>query len=242
MSRSVSGTLSDVIGFTPLYPFSIKDYNCVSLRMTLISRHPRHSQSQGTIIAQNAMSTSKTSGWITVDLSEAVKSWVSDGLTEVPVDISCPTCGGRKSHVSLVPDQKPFVIITMQPPKIRQQRSTVECSSSTVGGCCRASMNVTIAQMGWEDWIFQPTSFDFYYCRGHCNPSTSGHSSDTSNYIDMLNRLIRQQPRGSARQAALMPCCSPTSYVPIDIMYIKNSTLHIERINDLIVESCGCIG
>ncbi|XP_068235028.1 growth/differentiation factor 8-like isoform X4 [Palaemon carinicauda] len=208
-----------------------------------IPHHPRHShgRGQGTAVSYN-MTTSR-SGWTEIDVTQIVTAWMSSSRREFKLEIFCASCREREDGpASSVREQWPFIIVTQEEPKVRQRRSSTECSTGSEGGCCRASMNVTAAQMGWEDWIIHPPWFQFYYCRGHCRPTMqSVSSSNMSNYNMVLQRLSTQ-PDGSPQQAALMPCCSPTTYSPIDILYIINSTVQYRRFTDLIVASCGCNG
>ncbi|XP_066972598.1 growth/differentiation factor 8-like [Macrobrachium rosenbergii] len=205
------------------------------------SRH-NHGRGQGTTISPNV--TTSGSRWAEVDVTQIVRAWMSNGRREFRLEIFCASCGEREGGpASSVREQWPFIVVTQEEPKVRQRRSSSECSTGSEGGCCRASMNVTAAQMGWADWIIHPTSFQFYYCRGHCRPTLqSVTSANMSNYNMILQRLFSQQEEGSPQRAALMPCCSPTTYSPIDILYVTNSTVQYRRFTDLIVASCGCNG
>ncbi|XP_045620631.2 inhibin beta B chain [Procambarus clarkii] len=188
--------------------------------------------------------TSVREGWVEVDLSDEVERWVASGKEEVEVEVTCRTCQGRHHPVSRLPDHRPFIVVVTEQPQVRKRRSSRECPSLWGGGCCRQAINVSVAEMGWENWLLHPQSFTFYYCHGACRVSVaSANAPGISRYSNILQMLLlRQAPRSTLREA-LAPCCSPTSYSSMQVLF-RSGSERVEhmQIPDFLVQSCGCNG
>lgn len=187
-------------------------------------------------------STSTRAGWVEMDVSREVSVWLARGRHQVQVQVSCPTCQANRHPISYHPDHRPFIVLTTQQPQVRKRRSSRECSSLWGGGCCREALNVSVSEMGWDDWLVHPQSFTFYYCHGTCRPSVaSATAPGVSRYSNLLQALMLRQPLQSSLREALAPCCSPTSYSAMPLIQRGiNNTVIVNRIPDLLVDSCGC--
>nr|XP_053655926.1 inhibin beta B chain-like [Cherax quadricarinatus] len=188
------------------------------------------------------LATSTRSGWVQVDLTHQVHRWMTGGKTQLELQVSCPTCQGRHYPVSTLPDHRPFIVVVTEP-QVRKRRSSRECSSLWGGGCCRQSINVSVTEMGWQDWMIHPRSFTFYYCHGACAVSIqSANAPGTSRYSNTLQMLVLRERESWLRQA-LAPCCSPTSYTSMQVLF-RSGTDRVEhmQIPDFLVQSCGCNG
>ncbi|XP_042880757.1 inhibin beta B chain-like [Penaeus japonicus] len=208
-----------------------------------VSQHHRHHSGRRKVHLAHKVNLTR-SGWVEVDVGRAAGGWMEAGMHQVELEVTCSTClgeGRSGSPVSLLADHRPFLVITSQHDKVRNRRSTRECSASSDGGCCRESINVSAAEMGWDDWLIEPRNFTFYHCRGACRPSVaSTASANTSFYNAMLQILMMNQPVNTPLRNSLAPCCAPTKYAPMQLLFQSRNSVKLQTYTDLIVESCGC--
>ncbi|KAK3874326.1 hypothetical protein Pcinc_020714, partial [Petrolisthes cinctipes] len=124
--------------------------------------------------------------------------------------------------------------------QIRTRRSVSrDCSVELSGRCCRESVDVNVSDLGWDNWFIQPQAFTFYYCRGTCNAAFN--LARTLDYTSTKEALMLQSSWQAVR-TDLMPCCAPTSYSSMSVIYrhTRNNTLLHTTIDNLLVQSCGC--
>ncbi|XP_042231740.1 inhibin beta A chain-like [Homarus americanus] len=211
-----------------------------TLTITEVTPTTHHATPQRTILAHK--NTTVSSDWMEVDLSGAMGRWVASGRHQVMVEVSCSTCQGSLYSMSHLPEHRSFIVVTTQQPQVRKRRSTQECPSLWGGGCCRASITVSVEEMGWDDWWVQPQSFTFYYCHGACqSTAASANAEGISRYNNLLQMLVMRQAPGSSLQESLAPCCAPTSYSSMRVLYRLSEERVVQRdIPNLLVESCGC--
>lgn len=116
-----------------------------------------------------------------IDVAYVVTNWLKyqDSPTHA-INVACKTCGMEKdsSPISFKNTYKPFLIIythsqaRRMSPHRRQKRSYVDCSTG-VQECCRESLYVSFAEIGWDDWILQPAGYNAYFCKGSCSTAAS---------------------------------------------------------------------
>ena len=77
----------------------------------------------------------------------------------------------------------------------RRPKRSAECSVSP-NECCRESLYVSFAEIGWDDWIIRPEGYNAYFCRGSCNTpmaimnSASHHNSILQVNISNISKFI----------------------------------------------------
>lgn len=54
----------------------------------------------------------------------------------------------------------------------RRPKRSSECGDSP-NECCRESLYVSFAEIGWNDWIIKPEGYNAYFCRGSCTTPTA---------------------------------------------------------------------
>ncbi|XP_040296255.1 inhibin alpha chain [Bufo bufo] len=118
----------------------------------------------------------KMDDWIVFHLSPAFLNYVTRGLFVLLVH--CPTC-----PCSEQPEHNPFLMYITHPSQ-RGRRSGIPWSPSALEllqrppapgadttQCHRGSLNITFEELGWNQWIVHPGSFQFHYCHGTCSPN-----------------------------------------------------------------------
>lgn len=118
----------------------------------------------------------KMEDWTVFHLAPAFLNYVTRGLFVLMVH--CPTCSCSEQ-----PEHTPFLMYNTRPSQ-RGRRSGVPWSPSALEllqrppapgsdstQCHRGSLNITFEELGWNQWIVHPGSFQFHYCHGTCSPN-----------------------------------------------------------------------
>ncbi|XP_077303917.1 inhibin alpha chain [Lithobates pipiens] len=117
----------------------------------------------------------KMGAWTAFYLAPAFHSYLTRSLFVLMVH--CPSC-----PCSNEPENTPFLTFHTLPAQ-RRRRSTIPWSPSVLellqrppalgadsAQCHRGSINITFEELGWNQWIVYPGSFQFHYCHGTCSP------------------------------------------------------------------------
>lgn len=114
-----------------------------------------------------------------VDVAYVIKNWLEyqDTLTHA-INVACKTCGmdPNASPISFKNAYKPFLVIYTHSQgrrsTNRRQQRAVDCSPG-VKECCRESIYISFAEIGWDDWILEPAGYNAYFCKGSCTAAAS---------------------------------------------------------------------
>lgn len=136
-----------------------------------------------------------SAGWEKIDIAWPVKNWVEYHDLSHTIQIACDTCSSRQLPIALDSDRKPFIVIDTFPQRTvsRKQRSA-NCDPGSTE-CCRDSLYISFASIGWNDWIIHPKGYNAYFCRGSCDrvasitKAGSHHTTvlTVSFYIKLIN-------------------------------------------------------
>ena len=74
---------------------------------------------------------------------------------------------------------------------------------------------VNFSEVGWDDWILAPRSYDAYYCRGACQFPLSDHLNATNHAI--IQTLVNEMEPGNVPQS----CCIPSLSLALYLCYIS---------------------
>ncbi|KAG5676805.1 hypothetical protein PVAND_006613 [Polypedilum vanderplanki] len=180
------------------------------------------------------------SGWEKIDIELPVKNWVEfDSLTHT-VQISCETCISKTLPISLYHDHKPFIVIDTFPQRtFARQKRNQNCGPGSTE-CCRDSLYIDFATIGWNDWIIHPKGYNAYFCRGSCNRVASITQAET-HHSTVFNKFLHNTSKNNKKKLELVPCCTATRYSSLQIFYLDtNNTATQVTLPNMIVESCGC--
>ncbi|NP_001106349.1 inhibin subunit alpha L homeolog [Xenopus laevis] len=113
--------------------------------------------------------------WTVFHLAPAFLNYVTKEIFVLLVH--CPTC-----PCSDKPEYTPFIMFSTHPTQ-RNRRSGMPWSPSALellqrppesgagnDHCHRGSLNISFEDLGWDQWIVHPGSFQFHYCHGTCLP------------------------------------------------------------------------
>ncbi|OQR76047.1 protein 60A-like [Tropilaelaps mercedesae] len=108
------------------------------------------------------------------------------------------------------------------------------CKNGNDKVCCLRLLNVSVSDLGWEDWIVEPRTFQAYFCKGQCY---FRHGRFATSHAALQSKMsVVLGPRVVPR-----PCCSPKKFRPLPVMYRdQQGNTHFGRIPKMIVKECAC--
>ncbi|KAB0800954.1 hypothetical protein PPYR_05308 [Photinus pyralis] len=191
--------------------------------------------------------TNLTEGWIKIDVAQVIRNWLDYQDSPIhAINVACKTCAKelKNSPVSFKNQHKPFLVIYTHSQQkqlaYRRQKRNTNCSPN-MNECCRESLYVSFADIGWDDWIIQPAGYNAYFCRGSCNTVASVTLSATQ-HSSIMQKVLHGPNRNNVRKLELTPCCAATKFQPLQLFYMgNNKTLTSKVLSNMIVETCGCM-
>ncbi|XP_053577615.1 transforming growth factor beta-1 proprotein [Bombina bombina] len=194
--------------------------------------------------------------WISFDVTEVVKMWLTDKEEEeifrLKVACNCEEAetelklnlegfdGKRGDLSNLKPPNLPYLLITSTPVdrlenshSSRRKRSVEKefCFKSEVKKCCVRPLHINFRRdLGWK-WIHEPKGYDANYCMGPCPYIWS-----SENYYSTAMALYNQ----NNPEASVSPCCVPDVLEPLPIIYYVGRTAKVEQLSNMMVKSCQC--
>lgn len=135
--------------------------------------------------------------------------------------------------------------------------------------CSRRNLRVDFADIGWNEWVIAPESFDAYYCAGACGfpmPQVGVHTSnifscffllclvswsqfDVSSFLKLCQAA---RPSNHATIQSIVravgiipgipePCCVPENMSPLAVLFQEESrNLVLKVYPNMSVQSCSC--
>lgn len=209
-----------------------------------------------------------------MDVTYIIKNWLElqDSPTHA-INIACKTCGmdKTKSPISFNPNLKPFLVIythsRSRKSVHRRPKRSLTCEAG-VNECCRESLYISFAEIGWDNWIIKPEGYNAYFCKGSCiSPAALTLSANAHNTVlrvsifaktlnafktkvvgelgwltggCLLQKLINGESRQRGNRPEITPCCAATQYQQLQLVYKVNTTVSTKILPNMIVESCGC--
>uniref|UniRef100_A0A672RI87 Growth/differentiation factor 10 n=2 Tax=Sinocyclocheilus grahami TaxID=75366 RepID=A0A672RI87_SINGR len=114
--------------------------------------------------------------------------------------------------------------------KARRRQWKEPCS------CSRRYLKVDFADIGWNEWILSPKSFDAFYCAGTCEfpiPKVVRPSNHAT--IQSIVKAVGIIP------GIPEPCCVPEKMNPLSVLFLDESKNIVLKIYpNMSVETCTC--
>ncbi|XP_052469873.1 growth/differentiation factor 10-like [Carassius gibelio] len=102
--------------------------------------------------------------------------------------------------------------------------------------CSRRYLKVDFADIGWNEWILSPKSFDAFYCAGTCEfpiPKVVRPSNHAT--IQSIVKAVGIIP------GIPEPCCVPEKMKPLSVLFLDESKNIVLKIYpNMSVETCTC--
>ncbi|XP_054623507.1 growth/differentiation factor 10b [Dunckerocampus dactyliophorus] len=102
--------------------------------------------------------------------------------------------------------------------------------------CSRRYLRVDFADIGWNEWVLAPKSFDAYYCAGSCGfpiPKVVRPSNHAT--IQSIVRAVGIVP------GIPEPCCVPEKMSPLSVLFLDpNRNMVLKVYPGMSVDTCAC--
>jgi inhibin beta len=174
----------------------------------------------------------------------------------------------NKEQQQQVVQHRPFIVIHTDSSSSRRlrRRTPLDCSPTT-SACCKQRFFVSFRALGWDDWIIAPSGYYANYCRGDCGSGGGGRAPESflsyhSHVIDQVRKqlplalnnvnkknkskkkkLLTEQQQQQQQMFAnyLQPCCAPTKFSSMSLIYFGPDMNIIKRdLPKMVVDECGC--
>ncbi|XP_036022321.1 growth/differentiation factor 15 [Onychomys torridus] len=100
------------------------------------------------------------------------------------------------------------------------------------GRCCHLrTVQATLEDLGWSDWVLSPRQLQLSVCVGECPHLYRSAST----HAQIKARLHGLQP-----DLVPAPCCVPSSYTPVVLMHRTDSGVSLQTYDDLAARGCHC--
>lgn len=122
-----------------------------------------------------------TDEWMKIDIEWPIKRWFGNHELSHLIQITCQSCdiSAMDNMISTDKDYRPFIMVDTQSRRRRtRQKRNINCTDG-VTECCREKLYISFDDIGWGDWIIQPSGYHAYFCRGSCNSVASVASSSS---------------------------------------------------------------
>ncbi|XP_023233210.1 bone morphogenetic protein 7-like [Centruroides sculpturatus] len=191
-------------------------------------------------------------GWEVFDISESVSTWLEKPSRNFGLEVECEDCQDRNKILIMADtvtkedtDKRSYLDmwITESPSRSKRskalenkfQSSVLDCTEGhKTDLCCKHSMWVSFAEIGWE-WIMKPAGFEAFYCKGRC-------PHDYNNYAS-THALIQSIFNYHRSQDIPAPCCVPKRLKPLNLLHFNDKDppeLIITKQMGMIVQECAC--
>ncbi|XP_035234182.1 inhibin beta E chain-like [Stegodyphus dumicola] len=131
-----------------------------------------------------------------------------------------------------------FVLINTTEHNRRTKKSITNCDNNST--CCKKVLHISFSDIGWDEWIVRPESYQANYCAGSCNNDINLARNHHSN---VLMTLCASNPAIARRHGLQDACakCTPSAYRSISIIYLSEEGVNVKRdLPDMSVTSCSC--
>ncbi|XP_033097121.1 bone morphogenetic protein 10-like [Anneissia japonica] len=101
--------------------------------------------------------------------------------------------------------------------------------------CQKREMMVDFKDIGYDNWIIAPKSYQAYQCSGKCVFPLTDRWSPTKHAI--IQTLVHEfKPKSIPK-----PCCVPNNLAPISLLYIKEGVITYKyKYEGMVVKDCAC--
>lgn len=216
----------------------------------------RHSERRRLVDSKSidAFDATRPSQWVDFDVTPALRSPRSDDDT-VMFFIEHPdiTVYDSQPHsMSDVPFTRhqsfPLIVYSVlkEPSRVRRKRAAPprrdrkkhrkqhhrNVTDSNI--CQKKPLYVDFEEIGWQEWILAPKSYEAGQCVGTCPHPLPAH-------LNATNHAIVQSLTNSLNPQVPPPCCVPTETTHLSILFLDvDNKIIIKNYPDMRVEACGC--
>lgn len=116
----------------------------------------------------------------------------------------------------------------------KKQRKQHHRNATESNICQKKALYVDFEEIGWQEWILAPKSYEASQCVGICPHPLPAH-------LNATNHAIVQSLTNSLNPQVPPPCCVPTETTHLSILFLDvDNKIIIKNYPDMRVEACGC--
>ncbi|XP_077300421.1 uncharacterized protein LOC143921140 isoform X2 [Arctopsyche grandis] len=116
--------------------------------------------------------------------------------------------------------------------KIQFTKSHSEQDRYDTMPCRKIPLNVTFHELGWDDWIIAPSSFEFGICSGSCHSIPNRNFTNHAIVQSLVSQMFPNVPK---------PCCVPGKMAPLTMLIVDSSnSVVLRKFGSMEVETCEC--
>lgn len=175
--------------------------------------------------------------WLRFDILSFVNDWLTQGRQTQGIEVLFRP--DQNSILQLHKDgQDPFIVLNIRSRQKRRinKRPPRKCSDNE-DSCCLANLTVNFADIGYNEFILNPSYIRVNYCKGDCD-LTQGFE-DGLNNVSIRQSLIRHSTNVTLNKL-IAPCCVPIRYDAHNIQYTIDGEIYKGTIREMSIAECGC--
>ncbi|KAK4468500.1 hypothetical protein MN116_007538 [Schistosoma mekongi] len=202
-------------------------------------------------IANSYLLDNHFSSVLTFNLTQRMITWLNyyviNNIQQSLIRYLLITCNNCNNQQNIINPKKVVLEIRYRPTLQRKKRSLTK-NDETISNVCRSNghhyscctqpLSVKFSDIGWDNWIIHPKSFEPNYCRGSCKVT-----STKSLHYDVMDLLLRKNLTqfSNIQRDEVQSCCHPTQLTSMSVLYLdSNRELQMHTLHNLIVLGCGC--
>ncbi|XP_060702445.1 inhibin beta A chain-like [Hemiscyllium ocellatum] len=173
-----------------------------------------------------------------LNVQPLIQLWVDSGQQQVQMQLELSSLHPDTLLLSLITDLNNDLKLEIETEELQSIRRARRATSSTEDclrrqkNCCRKSLLVSFKEIGWNDWIRAPESYNMYNCVGSC------HANYKPANMHAMIKSAMHKLSGGARPAL---CCNPATYEPMTLLhYSSEGKLTLTAFDNMIVTNCHC--
>ena len=232
------------------------------------SRHHFYSveirQTGTNLLLGSKILSSRGFGWHTIDMKEAVQSWVTRPATNkgFEVIVKAMKQGTQKSDIQFVMgrnDEREAILVVYSHDKLSNRKPlntsvngdagqdnklthSRKARGLTESGCRRVDMMVDIEKINWDRWILQPKVFNAYRCLGDCGVFSQKNKEQTNH---ATVQAILSETQSQTNRDVNAPCCAPKELESMAMLIFEqvggSFLLKLQTLDNIRVKKCACL-
>ena len=179
--------------------------------------------------------------WFSFRVDEQIEAWTRNKKNSdqhYSIRIICANCNaGNHLKVSTKPRYRPFLLVKTSEKRQKHARKRRSVSVDCIPGydkCCRKSLYVSFREIGWHDWIIEPSGIEVNVCKGRC----SGGAIDVAKSHGFVKKELMRSKKGSLFSI----CCVPTKFDKLTLLHFdEDGFIFKTTLENMIVKECGCM-
>ncbi|CAH1970930.1 unnamed protein product [Acanthoscelides obtectus] len=168
-------------------------------------------------------------GWQTFKITKAINNWLN-GESNMGLLLTTSLYEGNEL-IEIFNDTNngiysTFVAISLEDQDSSRNTITLSQHNQAEAACRKTTWNVSLKQLGWDNFIITPSNFQASDCSGNC----AQVDITAINYVKLLQ--ITKKRRSY---------CVPSGYTFLPIMYYdRYNNVVLKKYKNIIATSCGC--